>query len=159
MARYPKANEPGRTLRPPDETAAETPPDAKAPEAAARIKATLPRSQALRRDPDALRRSFENGAYPYSNKMRRASYEARKAALQAELLKAQRWVKETDQKIALLFEGRDAAGKGGTIKRFMEYLKPRGAKVVALEKPTSNERGEWFVQRYIRHLPDTHFLN
>jgi len=85
--------------------------------------------------------------------MRRPAYEVRKAALQAELLKAQRWVKETDQKIVVLFEGRDAAGKGGTIKRFMEHLNPRGAKVVALEKPTEGERGEWYFQRYIRHLP------
>ena len=85
--------------------------------------------------------------------MRRATYEKRKAALQAELLKAQRWVKETDQKIVILFEGRDAAGKGGTIKRFMEHLNPRGATVVALEKPSEVEQGQWFFQRYINHLP------
>lgn len=112
-----------------------------------------PHSQLLRHDPEAVRRSFENGDYPYSTRMRRSAYEARKASLQAELLKAQRWIKETDQKVVILFEGRDAAGKGGTIKRFMEHLNPRGAKVVALEKPTDTERGEWFFQRYIRHLP------
>ena len=107
----------------------------------------------MRRDPAAIRQSFETGEYPYRSKMRRAAYERRKAALQAELLKAQRWIKETEQKVVVLFEGRDAAGKGGTIKRFMEHLNPRGANVVALEKPTENERGQWFFQRYIEHLP------
>jgi polyphosphate kinase 2 len=73
--------------------------------------------------------------------------------LQVELLKAQNWVKETGQRIVLLFEGRDAAGKGGTIKRFMEHLNPRGARVVALEKPSERERSQWYFQRYIQHLP------
>ena len=112
-----------------------------------------PRSTELRRNPAAIRQSFETGEYPYQTKMRRVAYEKRKAALQAELLKAQRWIKETDQKVVLLFEGRDAAGKGGTIKRFMEHLNPRGANVVALEKPSENEQGQWFFQRYIEHLP------
>jgi polyphosphate kinase 2 len=112
-----------------------------------------PRSTELRHDPAAIRHSFETGEYPYRSKMRRSAYEKRKVALQAELLKAQRWIKETDQKVVLLFEGRDAAGKGGTIKRFMEHLNPRGANVVALEKPSENERGQWFFQRYIEHLP------
>ena len=84
-----------------------------------------------RRDPDAVRRLFLTGEYPYRTKMRRRDYEAKKAQLQVELLKVQRWVKETGQKIVILFEGRDAAGKGGTIKRFMEHLNPRGARVVA----------------------------
>lgn len=108
---------------------------------------------AMRHDPETIRRAFETGEYPYKSNMRRAAYEKRKAALQAELLKAQHWVKETDQKVVILFEGRDAAGKGGTIKRFMEHLNPRGAQVVALEKPTNSERGQWFFQRYIKHLP------
>lgn len=108
---------------------------------------------ALRQDPEAIRQAFETGEYPYKTRMRRPAYEKRKAALQAELLKAQHWVKETDQKIVILFEGRDAAGKGGTIKRFMEHLNPRGAQVVALEKPSETERGQWFFQRYISHLP------
>ena len=73
--------------------------------------------------------------------------------LQAELLKAQNWIKETGEKIVMLFEGRDAAGKGGTIKRFMEHLNPRGARIVALEKPTERERSQWYFQRYIEHLP------
>ena len=70
-----------------------------------------------------------------------------------ELLKLQAWVKETGQRIVILFEGRDAAGKGGTIKRFMEHLNPRGSRVVALDKPTATERGQWYFQRYVEHLP------
>ncbi len=93
------------------------------------------------------------GAYPYELKMKRKEYESRKKELQIELLKLQRWVKDAGKKIVALFEGRDAAGKGGTIKRFMEHLNPRGARVVALEKPTEAERGQWYYQRYIRHLP------
>ncbi|WP_442969992.1 polyphosphate kinase 2 [Roseovarius sp. ZX-A-9] len=104
---------------------------------------------------DELRHSFENGEYPYKDKLGRAPYEAQKALLQTELLKVQHWVKDTDQKIVLLFEGRDAAGKGGTIKRFTEHLNPREARVVALTKPTDKERGQWFFQRYIEHLPTT----
>jgi polyphosphate kinase 2 (PPK2 family) len=86
-------------------------------------------------------------------KLDRASYEAEKAKLQAELLKVQLWAQETGQKFVLLFEGRDAAGKGGTIKRYMEHLNPRTARVVALNKPTPEEKGQWFFQRYIQHLP------
>jgi polyphosphate kinase 2 len=107
----------------------------------------------IRQDPERLRENFQSDFYPYRNKMKRAVYERHKAELQAELLKAQSWVKETGQKIVVLFEGRDAAGKGGTIKRFMEHLNPRGARVVALEKPTERERGQWYFQRYIEHLP------
>lgn len=83
----------------------------------------------------------------------RQAYEAAKAQLQVELLKVQHWVQETDQKFVMLFEGRDAAGKGGTIKRFMEHLNPRAARVVALNKPSDEERGQWFFQRYVKHLP------
>lgn len=107
----------------------------------------------MRHDPDTIRRLFENGEYPYHTKLRRSVYEEQKAALQVELLKVQRWVKETGQRIVVLFEGRDAAGKGGTIKRFMEHLNPRGARVVALEKPTLEQQGQWYFQRYIEHLP------
>ncbi len=107
----------------------------------------------MRRDADVIRRLFENGEYPYHNKMKRSVYEKHKAELQVELLKVQRWVKESGEKIVILFEGRDAAGKGGTIKRFMEHLNPRGARVVALEKPTTEEQGQWYFQRYIKHLP------
>ena len=108
---------------------------------------------ALRRDRDAIRQIFETGEYPYKQKLRRGPYEQHKAELQVELLKAQDWVKATKGKIVLVFEGRDAAGKGGTIKRFTEHLNPRGARVVALDKPTEGEKTEWFFQRYIRHLP------
>ena len=96
---------------------------------------------------------FKNGSYPYSKMMGRLEYEKKKQELQIELLKMQSWVKETGQRIVILFEGRDAAGKGGTIKRFMEHLNPRGAHVIALEKPTEREKGQWYFQRYIKHLP------
>jgi len=96
---------------------------------------------------------FDQEAYPYDDRMNRRDYEAEKAALQAELLKVQLWAQETGPKFVLLFEGRDAAGKGGTIKRFTEHLNPRSARVVALNKPTDEERGQWFFQRYVRHLP------
>ncbi len=91
--------------------------------------------------------------YPYSERMSRKVYEAEKEKLQIELLKVQSWVKDSGQRIVSLFEGRDAAGKGGTIKRFMEHLNPRGARIVALEKPTETERGQWYFQRYIQNMP------
>lgn len=91
--------------------------------------------------------------YPYKYLMSRKNYESKKYDLQVELLKLQNWVKESGSRVVILFEGRDAAGKGGTIKRFMEHLNPRGARVVALEKPTEEEKGQWFFQRYIKHLP------
>lgn len=103
--------------------------------------------------PDNAVTDFETGKYPYPIKMARAEYEAEKAALQVELLKAQLWIQETGQKVVMLFEGRDAAGKGGTIKRFTEHLNPRTARVVALNKPTEEEQGQWFFQRYVKHLP------
>ena len=91
--------------------------------------------------------------YPYAQKMTRKEYENLKRSMQLELLKLQAWVKETGQRIVVVFEGRDAAGKGGTIKRFMEHLNPRGARVVALEKPTERELSQWYFQRYVAHLP------
>ena len=102
---------------------------------------------------DEIRRIFETGEYPYEKKIPRAEYEKDKELLQIELLKVQEWVKETNEKIVLLFEGRDAAGKGGTIKRFTEHLNPRGARVIALDKPTEKEKTQWFFQRYIQHFP------
>ena len=102
---------------------------------------------------DLIRQTFENGEYPYEGKIDRRDYEREKAKLQAELLKVQKWVKETGQKFVLIFEGRDAAGKGGTIKRYMEHLNPREARVVALGTPTIKEKGQWFFQRYVEHLP------
>jgi polyphosphate kinase len=91
--------------------------------------------------------------YPYPERMPRPEYEVIKRLLQIELLKLQNWIKDTDRRIVILFEGRDAAGKGGTIKRFTEHLNPRGADVVALEKPSPREQGEWYFQRYVAHLP------
>ncbi|WP_235831355.1 polyphosphate kinase 2 [Gordonia zhaorongruii] len=91
--------------------------------------------------------------YPYEERMSRREYEVTKRRLQIELLKLQKWSKQTGQRHLLLFEGRDAAGKGGTIKRFNEHLNPRGARVVALEKPSERESTEWYFQRYVQHLP------
>ena len=105
--------------------------------------------------PEAIARVFQEGIYPYEKKMKRREYERQKAGLQVELLKVQRWVKGSGKKIVILFEGRDAAGKGGTIKRFMEHLNPRGARVVALDKPSEVERGQWYFQRYVQHLPSS----
>lgn len=108
---------------------------------------------ARRHDPDAIRQAFESGEYPYQTRLGTKQYEAEMSALQIELLKAQSWAKASGEKIVVLFEGRDAAGKGGTIKRFMEHLNPRGARIVALEKPSERERGQWYFQRYIENLP------
>ena len=96
---------------------------------------------------------MQDAGYPYADRLSRRDYERRKAKLQAELLKVQLWAQETGQRFVLLFEGRDAAGKGGTIKRFTEHLNPRSARVVALNKPTDSERGQWYFQRYVQHLP------
>src|SRR5215204_3251902 len=91
--------------------------------------------------------------YPYEQRMSRREYDRTKRLLQVELLKLQNWVKESGEKIVILFEGRDAAGKGGTIRRFMEHLNPRGAQVVALEKPSERESSQWYFQRYLAHMP------
>jgi polyphosphate kinase 2 len=91
--------------------------------------------------------------YPYEQRMDRPEYERLKRGLQIELLKMQSWVKDTGARVVVLFEGRDAAGKGGTIKRFTEHLNPRGSRVVALEKPSDRERGQWYFQRYFALLP------
>lgn len=106
---------------------------------------------------NAIKRS-ENGeildpSYPHPERLARKVYEAELEALQIELVKLQSWVKETGQRIVVVFEGRDAAGKGGTIKRFRENLNPRGARVVALSKPSDTESSQWYFQRYIDHLP------
>jgi len=105
------------------------------------------------RNDQALAKDWRDGGYPYQNLLSRKSYEKQKYRLQVELLKLQAWVKETGQRVVILFEGRDAAGKGGTIRRFMEHLNPRGARVVALEKPSEVERGQWYFQRYVSQLP------
>lgn len=107
----------------------------------------------MRHDPERIKYAFESGEYPYKTRLKRALYERHKAELQVELLKVQKWVEENGKKVVILFEGRDAAGKGGTIKRFTEHLNPRTARVVALNKPTDREKSQWFFQRYIEHLP------
>ena len=107
----------------------------------------------LHRTSNELAEDWRKGGYPYKYKMLRRDYEREKFVLQTELLKLQAWVKESRQRVIILFEGRDAAGKGGTIKRVMEHLNPRGARVVALEKPSEVERGQWYFQRYVQHLP------
>ncbi|WP_209504100.1 MULTISPECIES: polyphosphate kinase 2 [unclassified Ruegeria] len=111
--------------------------------------------------PKAVRDEIENSkkgdilnpTYPYSEKMKTKDYDEQMELLQIELVKMQSWVKDTAQRIAIIFEGRDAAGKGGTIKRFRENLNPRGARNVALSKPSETERSQWYFQRYIPHLP------
>ena len=129
------------------------------PDDLAMLKETLFGQQSARQEKavieadDELAEGWRNGGYPYKNLMSRKNYEKQKYRLQVELLKLQAWVKETGQKVVIVFEGRDAAGKGGTIKRFMEHLNPRGARVVALEKPSEVERGQWYFQRYIQNLP------
>ena len=90
---------------------------------------------------------------PYEKKLPRKEYEEQLRDLQIELVKAQRWVREEHERVCILFEGRDSAGKGGTIRRVTEYLNPRGARTVALDKPNETERGEWYFQRYVRQLP------
>ena len=127
-------------------------------DAARILRSVLEQQQGLdklaRRKADReLADNWQEGGYPYKNLLSRKSYERQKYRQQVELLKLQSWVKETGQRVVVIFEGRDAAGKGGTIKRFMEHLNPRGARVVALEKPTLEERGQWYFQRYVEHLP------
>ncbi|KQY59643.1 polyphosphate kinase [Aeromicrobium sp. Root495] len=104
-------------------------------------------------DPAGLAVDTWREGYPYAERLDRTTYELDKRLLQIELIKLQSWVKETGQRIVLVFEGRDAAGKGGTIKRFAEHLNPRGANVVALVKPTEREQSQWYLQRYVQHLP------
>ncbi|WP_338548077.1 polyphosphate kinase 2 [Roseovarius phycicola] len=111
--------------------------------------------------PDDIRNAINRGekgeilspTYPHSDRMPRKAYEQDLLKLQTELVKLQAWVKESGARVVCVFEGRDAAGKGGTIKRFREYLNPRGARVVALSKPTDKEATQWYFQRYIDHLP------
>ena len=103
--------------------------------------------------PDVVAPKAWRQGYPYDTKLSRSEYEATKRPLQIELLKLQAHVKDSGSKVLVIFEGRDAAGKGGAIKRFMEHLNPRGAHIVALEKPTERERTQWYFQRYVAHLP------
>ena len=130
-----------------------SPEDATALREALLSKDETPGGTPLNNPDDQLSPDWREGGYPYHNLMSRKAYERQKYRLQVELLKLQAWVKETGQRVVIIFEGRDAAGKGGTIKRLMEHLNPRGARVVALEKPSEQERGQWYFQRYVQHLP------
>ncbi len=111
--------------------------------------------------PKDVRQAIERGrkddilsaSYPHNGRISKTHYERDIQALQIELVKLQAWTKSTGARIAMVFEGRDAAGKGGTIKRFRENLNPRGARVVALSKPSGTEATQWYFQRYIKHLP------
>jgi len=102
---------------------------------------------------ETIKMNYEKGLYLYPKKMPLREYERIKLELQSELLKVQNWVRIEGERIVSIFEGRDAAGKGGTIKRYMEHLNPRAAHVVALEKSTEREKGQWYFQRYIKQLP------
>lgn len=93
--------------------------------------------------------------YPYAERVTREAYELEKYLLQIELLKFQYWAQDNELRHIIVFEGRDAAGKGGTIKRFTEHLNPRAARAVALNKPSDREQGQWYFQRYVQHLPTT----
>ncbi|MET9600528.1 polyphosphate kinase 2 [Streptomyces sp. NPDC006459] len=117
------------------------------------VDATRPEQPVLLDGSGAPIRTWQQN-YPYTRKIRRAEYERTKRILQIELLKLQRWVKDTGARVVVICEGRDAAGKGGTIQRFTERLNPRGARIVALDRPTEREVGQWYFQRYIAHLPD-----
>ncbi|HYX95639.1 MAG TPA: polyphosphate kinase 2 [Geodermatophilus sp.] len=103
--------------------------------------------------PDGRRVETWREGYPYGERLPRKEYEREKRRLQIQLLRLQSWVKETGQQLVIVFEGRDAAGKGGTIKRFTEHLNPRGTRVVALDKPSEREQTQWYFQRYVAHLP------
>jgi polyphosphate kinase 2 len=130
--------------------------DGDSPDDAARLREALQlpaKDSVSRRTRDDLADDWRRGGYPYKYKMLRRDYEEQKFILQTEMLKLQAWVKASRQRVVILFEGRDAAGKGGAIKRFMEHLNPRGARVIALEKPSEVERGQWYFQRYVQHLP------
>jgi polyphosphate kinase 2 len=119
---------------------------------AEQVRSSVP-DEIVQKVRQAKKKDIINGSYPYSTPMDADDYEEEAGLLAIELVKMQAWVKESGERIVLLFEGRDAAGKGGTIKRFTENLNPRGARVVALTKPTETERGQWYFQRYIEQLP------
>jgi polyphosphate kinase len=137
-AQAPRALDPTGVTVTEDATAAPVPAAALEP-----LTASLPAP-----DPEAWREG-----YPYEQRLSAQVYAARKRELQVELLRMQQWVRDTGQKVLVLFEGRDAAGKGGALKPFTEHLNPRGTRVVALEAPTGAERTQWYFQRYLQHLP------
>jgi len=103
--------------------------------------------------PEIDAQTFPNGNYIRDRKLKKSKYDKRLEALQIELVKLQRWVRENGERVVMVFESRDAAGKGGTIQRFLMNLNPRAARVVALSKPSDIEQGQWYFQRYVDHLP------
>jgi polyphosphate kinase 2 len=105
--------------------------------------------------PEIAAKALRSGGFPYDERMKRKEYRKQVAPLQVELVKLQRWVERQSRRIVILFEGRDAAGKGGTINKFTQHLNPRHARAVALAKPDGVERGQWYFQRYVEHLPST----
>ena len=117
------------------------------------VRGAVPLDDPPNIDPESRIRYFRENLYPYSHRMTYDEYYDYKFPLQVELVKLQNWVRQTGERMIILFEGRDAAGKGGTIRRFMEHWNPRIASVVALDKPSDVERGQWYFQRYIRHFP------
>jgi polyphosphate kinase len=127
-------------------------PDGKLESALRRID-EVQRLAKVRHDPTFIRRIFETGEYPYHGSMRADVYADCMVKLQCEWLKCQRWIQETGRKVVVLFEGRDAAGKGSTIKRFTQHMSPRAVRVVALTKPTEREQTQWYLQRFAGHLP------
>ncbi len=105
--------------------------------------------------PEIAAKALRSGGYPYDKRMKRKEYREQVEPLQVELVRLQRWVERQSQRIVIIFEGRDAAGKGGTINKFTQHLNPRHARAVALAKPDEVERGQWYFQRYVEHLPST----
>jgi len=103
---------------------------------------------------DELKALLLDKGYNLNKIEKKKRYEKRLIKLQSELVNLQRWIQQNDMRVAILFEGRDAAGKGGTIKRFTEHLNPRAMRVVALTKPTDLEKGQWYFRRYIKELPN-----
>ena len=118
-----------------------------------RILESEPLDDPLNISPEDRVRYFRENLYPYAHRMRTREYNAQKLPLQIELVKLQNWMRDAGERAIILFEGRDAAGKGGTIRRFMEHWNPRSARVVALDKPSEVEAGQWYFQRYISHFP------
>jgi polyphosphate kinase len=120
---------------------------------AEQVRTSIPADLVARVKGAKSKKDIISTTYPYSKVMKKDDYLEEIELLQIELVKMQAWVKEVGERIVMIFEGRDAAGKGGTIQRFTENLNPRGAKVVALAKPSDTERGQWYFQRYIENLP------
>ena len=117
------------------------------------IPDALPLADPLDISPENRVKYFRENLFPYARRMKSKEYYQQKLPLQVELVRLQNWVKESGKRVIILFEGRDAAGKGGTIRRFMEHWNPRSARVVALDKPSDVEVGQWYFQRYISNFP------